>query len=461
MGRPGSVFAVLVAVGAVLLPSTAEAIPAFARKYGVACTACHTNWPRLNRFGINFRDNGYRMNRERDNPVTQPGTYWPIAFRSTVGYQYAAQTQVPVEPTPSNPNGLATTQTGTFGFAGLDILTAGTLGEQINFLLVYTPGLGGAGFGTSPSDGDLESAWVGFTRLLATPFFNVRVGKMSPDLPVDEHRTYFLTQGYQVYHFVAQGSAVTYGPGDNQAGVEVYGHSELSSFRYSVQLANEGGQPLYSANWVSNPVVWAHVQYYHLTGNNVFVSIEPGVFGATGWQAVKYLAAPGMTCTPSTGEGCVSGTGSSLANYYRIGGELHFQFLSPVNPLTLDGVVMFGSDSSALINGGVNSDGSPTQSAQWMGGFAELSYTPSPDWTLAFMYQRIATLQQGSTDYSHAIGDFTAWAILARYYIAISSRAGVALHAEFSQASTTAQLPVAGIGPPQGTTVLLGVDFAY
>ena len=74
-----------------------------------------------------------------------------------------------------------------------------------------------------------------------------------------------------------------------------------------------------------------------------------------------------------------------------------------------------------------------------MGGFAELSYTPYPDWTFAFLYKRIATLQQGSTDYSHATGDFWSYDFLVRYYVAISSRAGVALQAEFSQSATTAQ----------------------
>ncbi len=116
----------------------------------------------------------------------QNGGYWPISMRTTVGYQYQEQTEVPVDqPTPGS---TTTTKTGSFGFAGLDILTAGTLGEQISFLLVYTPGLGSAGFGTGPSDGDLESAFVGFHRLFGTPFLNLRVGKHAPDLPVDEHR---------------------------------------------------------------------------------------------------------------------------------------------------------------------------------------------------------------------------------------------------------------------------------
>ena len=40
---------------------SAQAIPAFARKYNVDCTYCHTAWPQLNRTGYIFRRLGYRM----------------------------------------------------------------------------------------------------------------------------------------------------------------------------------------------------------------------------------------------------------------------------------------------------------------------------------------------------------------------------------------------------------------
>jgi hypothetical protein len=474
MRRRGSLFAVLVAVGVVLAPTAAHAIPAFARKYGLACSACHTNWPRLNRFGINFRDNGYRMNRERDNPVTQGPGYFPLAFRATVGYQYSSQTQVPVQPTTSDPNGLATASTGTFGFQGLDILTAGTLGEQIGFLLVVEAQLASANYNTNnPQGGDLESAWVVFTRLFGTPYLNVRVGKGAlNDLPNDQHRSYQLTQAYQILFFQAPGTSVTYSPGDNYGGVEVYGHNELDNFRYSVALLNgsDASVPWWSGTVVSNPTIWGHIQYYHLTGGDFLASIEPGVFGASGWQPTRGLTTAGSTapCDPSTGNNCVSGTGSSMANYYRIGGELHVQFLSAVNPLTLDGAVEFGSDSAPLIVGGSgvlgqNSDGSPTQDAHWLGGYVELSYTPNPEWTFAFLYNRIAMLQQGSSDYSHATGNFWSYDFLVRYNIAFSSRAAVALQAEFSQSGSTqlqGTLPP-GIGPPVGTALLLGIDFAY
>ena len=37
--------------GSALAAHRAAGIPAFARKYGLACSACHTAWPELNSFG--------------------------------------------------------------------------------------------------------------------------------------------------------------------------------------------------------------------------------------------------------------------------------------------------------------------------------------------------------------------------------------------------------------------------
>ena len=41
----------------------AEAIPAFARRENMACTNCHTAWPRLNAFGRRYKENGYQVMR--------------------------------------------------------------------------------------------------------------------------------------------------------------------------------------------------------------------------------------------------------------------------------------------------------------------------------------------------------------------------------------------------------------
>jgi len=57
-----SVKIILLAVGMILiLPQPANAIPAFARKYGVKCYTCHTVPPALNKNGYMFKRLGYRM----------------------------------------------------------------------------------------------------------------------------------------------------------------------------------------------------------------------------------------------------------------------------------------------------------------------------------------------------------------------------------------------------------------
>jgi len=49
---------------------TAEAIPAFARKYTLNCTTCHTAPLQINTFGERFLENGYQLPGTEDGGVT-------------------------------------------------------------------------------------------------------------------------------------------------------------------------------------------------------------------------------------------------------------------------------------------------------------------------------------------------------------------------------------------------------
>ena len=60
-----------------------NAIPAFARRYGLRCSARHESWPMLNYFGQKFEDNGYQLRNEWDAPIWQNPGYWPVTFRMT------------------------------------------------------------------------------------------------------------------------------------------------------------------------------------------------------------------------------------------------------------------------------------------------------------------------------------------------------------------------------------------
>jgi hypothetical protein len=78
-------------VSALLLCAVAEpvsALPIFARRYGTSCITCHIIPPKLNAFGIAFRNNGYRipLNEEKfvrtpDVPLGAPAweKLWPKA----------------------------------------------------------------------------------------------------------------------------------------------------------------------------------------------------------------------------------------------------------------------------------------------------------------------------------------------------------------------------------------------
>src|SRR3984957_12584805 len=79
-------------------------IPAFARKYGMPCSACHLGWPMLSPFGQAFKDNGYQMGNDRDAPIYQDPGYWPVTFRITPIWHRNSTNRVAVED-PANPGG--------------------------------------------------------------------------------------------------------------------------------------------------------------------------------------------------------------------------------------------------------------------------------------------------------------------------------------------------------------------
>src|ERR1700678_2246115 len=78
-----SAFSLIVLSGVVSCSQPAKALPAFDRKYGLRCSACHESWPMLNYFGQKFKDNGYQLMNDRDAPIWQNPSYWPVTFRIT------------------------------------------------------------------------------------------------------------------------------------------------------------------------------------------------------------------------------------------------------------------------------------------------------------------------------------------------------------------------------------------
>ena len=78
-------------------PAGVHPIPAFARKYGMPCSSCHEAWPKLSPFGQAFKDNGYQLGNERDAPIYQHPSYWPITFRITPNWRRESTNRVAVD----------------------------------------------------------------------------------------------------------------------------------------------------------------------------------------------------------------------------------------------------------------------------------------------------------------------------------------------------------------------------
>ena len=147
------------------------AIPAFARKYGLPCSACHIGWPVLNNFGIQFKDNGYQLGNDKDSPIYQNNGYFPITFRDTPQWHLENTNKVFIDQTQTEQS----VTTHGFDVSGLDIWTAGTLSKNISFQVL-----------PSMEEGDgfhFEAAWIRFDNLLHSPWLNVNPDLKSWDRP--------------------------------------------------------------------------------------------------------------------------------------------------------------------------------------------------------------------------------------------------------------------------------------
>ncbi|WP_455378102.1 hypothetical protein [Petrachloros mirabilis] len=476
----------------------ANAIPAFARKYGLACNVCHVpGFPKLNDFGNQFRDQGYQFGADVDLPTHESITmgYWPLSLRTTVGYQAASV----------RTDGSGVT-TGGFGFTGLDILGFGTLARDISFGVVYTPGLGSAGFGTGASDSDLEAAYIRLNRLerfvgvKSTPgnyLANLKIGKFEIDVPFSEKRSPTLNTQFVMYHYLPgtpytstiSGTSTSsylnpnsFALGENSPGAELAGITKTEAtkgfFRYSLAALStntfngplSGGCTNSPGQSPCGPGGGRNVNFYgHMTqsfgGYGIVTGHRIGVFGAYGNAPTTVNA----TCPDCP---AVGGSGQPFS---RIGADVSLTFDGQWN---LFGAFMHGNDSKNLF---VSQGIANAQNASWNGAFVELDWYPNqlpllgmPGWLFSYRYDIMRNEKQGDPTFPKNFNNVDSHTFLIRYYIHQSSRTDLALHAEYNMYRTVGIGSLnSGTGPSGGgscapacgnllgQTMLVGLDFAY
>ncbi len=125
----------------VMVPQ-AQAVPAFARRYGMSCSACHSAWPALNDEGWSFMMSGYRRLNGRDlEPTTKDielargalsiPAIPPLAIAGQFGYDFQK-----VHSKASN--GTSASRRGSsFDLNELELLAGAPLGKNLSFFLDY------------------------------------------------------------------------------------------------------------------------------------------------------------------------------------------------------------------------------------------------------------------------------------------------------------------------------------
>jgi hypothetical protein len=429
-----AVFAVVMFV----FVSPASAIPAFARKYSLRCTACHESWPVLNDFGRNFRDNGYQLRLGKDDTVTAEPGYWPAAVHVLPSYHYTKVTNQPTD------QGTKTLGSGGVGDASIDLLMAGVLTPNISFLVVPT------GFA---SDGNvhLESYWAYFSRVIQnSDWLNFRIGQFEVDLPASSHRNLELTDSYLLYSYhpsVPGGANISaYDMGQNQRGIEIVGHDRDSLARYTLTVFS-AYDSLGSSNGLSSPSFYGHLQKYFRFNEGPVSQVEVGAWGALANYPTQFLTSGG---TP------IPGSGSRLQSSTRYGMEANLWLGPLVAPLHLDLVYGHGSDKKDLFAGTADRGGT------FNGGFLEAIWVPPTDllhWSVFGRYDVIRNQNQPLIAAPSNYNDQNQWTVGMKYTIAYSIRDEVALHAEISSNKAKG---VGDAGLDQRTdNILFGVDFVY
>lgn len=471
----------LILAGVLLAASQpANALPAFARKYGLRCSACHETWPILNNFGLKFRDNGYQIMNDRDAPIWQNPSYWPSTFRMTpfwhrVSNLQAVDTYTGV--TAANPYGNPAiqriTSTGV-DLSGLDFHTGGTLDKNISFYLLPSSDPTGAFH--------FETVMTRFDNLFHSTWLNIKVGKFELNNLLSEKRAVSLTGDggiYQTYHFIPVGDGNIFGQmGDNQLGLEYMGHSYNDRTRVSAALidSNDGnvgltmGANSYSGFFTFDQAIDA--------GNWDVQRI--GAYAFVGEAATYFKTSAGVP---------IPGSGVGNKGFSRVGVTTQFYFGQhfDVNFVTQHGqdnawfgqgygnAVETDGDGGVLCTSPTAANGCPpnatpgtvlpatARAPSWNGYTLEARYIYSPQLIFIGKYEAERMQQQGTIGVPQNFGNINLWDAIARWNPFMTSRAGLALQAEYTV------LHQIGTGPTVGLTtanvnnneLLLGTDFDF
>lgn len=247
-------FAVLgrATLAAILFSSSAWSLPSFARKYKTSCSTCHVVIPKLNAFGIAFRNSGYRIPYNDEKFVKQeetslgapawkqvwPHGIWPSSIAGQVPLAIGVLSYVNITPEAKTTNDFVFPE-------HLQVHGAGTLGDTVSYLasLHFM-------FMDSSTDTQFMRGHLAFNRLHGEPLLNLRVGRFEIGAsPFSRFSKKLTDSDYMAAQY--QTTSGGFQLSNPQSGFELFGATtgfhNSGGFEYSVGLVN-GSNRMYDNN---------------------------------------------------------------------------------------------------------------------------------------------------------------------------------------------------------------------
>ena len=160
----------LIFAGSSYLAPSANAVPAFARKYNMNCNVCHTRFPRLNTFGERFQENGYQIPGTEDGGATAKKRLGELTLNDVtnyLGFRLRGSFNYFTDTGPrSDTSGLEFPQASEW-------FIAGTLSKNVGFWIEPE-------FSVEEGEASLERGFVTFNNLGGHDIAHVRLGRFDP-----------------------------------------------------------------------------------------------------------------------------------------------------------------------------------------------------------------------------------------------------------------------------------------
>ena len=317
-------------LGALCTP--ALAVPAFARRYEVACHFCHDGFPKLNTMGQRFKERGFRLEREDAFDFDKWTRTIPADLRLSAS-------QLIIE----------NSKDGRFAF--FKPVSAGNLGTRLAYWIDW--GIIARSDSLTPSGEEnvdtqpVDNAWLRLEIATGGRLY-LKGGRLELDLPFTQARTPNLFS-YEIYgtNTGAENDSIS----DRQEGAEL------------------GGDLPASVHWSAAVVRGATSDSMNDLGLDETKKFEGNVFlrlakrsgrdrvGAFAYIGRNHLAQPGIPLSPNWKD-----------DILRVGGDVSFW----VQRLNIYGVGMYGRNSNSIATP-ARPQGTD-QELHFGGGFAQADY---------------------------------------------------------------------------------------